>query len=290
VTKPVVDPHAPVAPINGDKTLHPVVHAFNPKIFDDDLYYKTGTSFLADEGKAFVSIVPHSKYDLFNAMQIIHGWCAVTFSLYYYLHRNLLFEVHGELLCKGIGTLMYTCIIIYCIFQDKLVDYPDDKKWKYVEAWLEYEVRIYFSWILANCIFLIYARLFKFQSKWKRTEENLNIQTIWEKKNSMDFLHHLEDEASNFSLILSALLIDLKNEFAFDRQLLVEKYLLHALVAVRAMLIFGFMHNIQFSAKAQGKFWRAFYALTFLIYISYIVLYFNTDSVKNYETIRKVNY
>jgi hypothetical protein len=107
-----------------------------------------------------------------------------------------------------------------------------------------YEIRVYFAWILSNAIFLIYSNIFKFESKWKKTLESLNLRSTWKKKNSMDYLNYLNEEASNFSLIFSTLILDILIEGDYGHEYFHEFYMQYAPITIRVLLIIGFMHNI----------------------------------------------
>lgn len=77
-------------------------------------------------------------------------------------------------------SFFYILTIIYVIYKNRMIvsSMSEDDAAKcdsLVEAWLKYEVRTSLMWIVSSMIFLLYSLLFKFESKWKKIEENLGL-------------------------------------------------------------------------------------------------------------------
>lgn len=62
----------------------------------------------------------------------------------------------------------YIGMVLYCIFANRFKSLDDPKCDTLRSGWIRYETRVFLSWLVSNAIFLLYANLFKFQSKWKK--------------------------------------------------------------------------------------------------------------------------
>jgi hypothetical protein len=108
---------------------------------------------------------------------------------------------------KSVPTLFYIILVVYCLFLDKIQKKENTSIGEASIIWINIEIRYFYTWILSNGFFLLYANIFKFQSMWKEIEDKLNITSVWQKKNSMDYLHYLDEEAGIFSLLFSGLIV-----------------------------------------------------------------------------------
>ena len=107
-------------------------------------------------------------------------------------------------------TLSYIFVILYCIFT-KQIKPKDVLKKELTEisgenlytTWIVFEVHIFEGWIASSIIFMLYTYYFKFMGIWKKNEEKMNLDKIWDMKNSRDLLHYLKFEVDNFNLSTS---------------------------------------------------------------------------------------
>lgn len=73
-----------------------------------------------------------------------------------------------------IGNTLYWGCIIYCVFQNRYVQGDDRSRCDdRLDGWNRFEIRVMFFWTLSTIIFILYAYIFKFQSKWKKIQEKL---------------------------------------------------------------------------------------------------------------------
>jgi len=131
-------------------------------------------------------------------MAVHVGSCLLMFSsdLLTYLNK---FPVWLNGTTCALVSYNYILTMVYYIFKNRLLvsklsEEDTIRCDSLVEAWLRFEVRVIMMWIFSCSAFLLYHLLFKFESKWKKIEENLGLLTIWNNKNSSDFLHYMKIE------------------------------------------------------------------------------------------------
>ena len=118
----------------------------------------------------------------------------------YILHRESSEGVLLGLFSQIFGISFYLSVILYNIWKRKLMDFAGDSphEQKYCETlvagWLRFEIRIFMGWLVSCAIFLAMFNVLKCRSKFKKYEEDLNLETLWNRKNSMDYLHYMSFE------------------------------------------------------------------------------------------------
>ena len=96
----------------------------------------------------------------------------------------------------------------------------------------------------------------------------------------MDYLHYLQVECENFNLICSNLLINMyytcvRNELEKRDGYKLVGDILETLAY--CLLLFGFVYNIQYSAKAHKLMWKLFYTVTIILgIVAWILNYVET--------------
>ena len=138
-----------------------------------------------------------------------------------YTSRYHNFPVLHGFFTNMICTCFYTLVVIYCIFKERYlkVKYPDSPEcFTLVQAWLRFEIYILLTWLLACALFLLYASVYRFAPRWKRVEEELELQDVWCMKNSQDYLHHMKFEHEIFNLIAGPGLADLLSVCAHNQK------------------------------------------------------------------------
>lgn len=206
----------------------------------------------------------------------------VSYFLNWLFKQKGWFVVLNEMIFKSLPTLLYMILIVYCLFLDKIQEPEDNYISIHCKFWINLEIRYFYTWILSNGFFLVYANIFKFQSMWKDTEDKLNITSVWQKKNSMDYLHYLKDEAANFSLLFSGLIViafdmfnNLQNESKAFNPIIGAFGWSYYIVnfVIRVLLIIGYLRNSQYDISMGSLFWKLYSVLVGVLLLVCILMF-----------------
>ena len=96
-------------------------------------------------------------------------------------------------------------------------------------------------------IFLIFVYFTKFNSNWKQLDERLNIEDVWDSKNSKDILHFFKFENDVFSVICCFLINDfnkVKKKILYHE--MIDYYMVFFMI-LRISMIVLFIKQAKFS-------------------------------------------
>ena len=106
--------------------------------------------------------------------------------------------------------MSYIFVILYCIFtkqiktkeelKEEITEFSEENLYA---TWIIFEIQIFTGWIVSTILFMIFAYFTKFMGIWKKNEEKMSLDKIWDMKNSRDILHYLKFEVDNFNLSIS---------------------------------------------------------------------------------------
>ena len=140
----------------------------------------------------------------------MHILCGITELIEHILEHRMLFTIGRYIFGTIIANSFYILGITCCIFCNRFSKGDDDVKCdNYKEAWLRYEINFMFAWIFSCAIFMLYCNLIGFESYVRKQQEKLNLQTLWQRKNSQDYLHYLKLEANSCNLIFAPMLLNI---------------------------------------------------------------------------------
>ena len=130
-------------------------------------------------------------------------------------------------------------------------------------------------WLVSCAIFIAFFNLFKCKSKFKKLEEDLRLQTIWNTKNSMDFLHYMQFEHENFNLIMAPFLCDLSSWMKDERSSsgYMDFLLATSFMTIRLAILIGFLVNLNKRIKYQC-FNKGYFIFWFFAYWAVFTLNF----------------
>ena len=144
--------------------------------------------------------------------------------------------------------LFYLTTMIYCIYKNRIDCRYSDELEEYVyEIWIQFEIQIFFSWLYSTMIFLIFVYFTKFNSNWKQLDERLNIEDVWDSKNSKDILHFFKFENDVFSVICCFLINDfnkVKKKILYHE--MIDYYMVFFMI-LRISMIVLFIKQAKFS-------------------------------------------
>lgn len=91
----------------------------------------------------------------------------------------------------------------------------------------------------------------------------------------MDYLHYMQLEQENFNLIGGPILADIVS-FALNERVdggLVDFSSISISIAIRFLLLFGFLYNLTFSTKGHAKYWKGFYMFIIGMYVVNLIMF-----------------
>jgi len=137
---------------------------------------------------------------------------------------------------------------------------------------------------------LLYGSVYKFEPRWKRIEEKLDLHDVWCMKNSQDYLHHMKFEQEIFNLIAGPALVDLFSVFLHKPKQGTENLgglSLLLYMGCRACVMVGFVFYL--SHKMENKVgWFLFCLLSFGLYVAGTVTMSKESGSQDMFSIRKV--
>ena len=180
---------------------------------------------------------------LFYMLMITHSLCFIAMIASSVAKKLKFGEIVFEFFRNVICSFLYISIIIYCIFKDRLVedDYTVSVTNDRVQQWILFEIGTFFGWIFASVLFLQFIYWSKFTSVWKKNQQRVNLDYIWNHKNTRDVAHYMKFEHDLFCLINSDICLHIFTIIIFkDEFTRLRDYLHYALIITfRLIMLWG---------------------------------------------------
>ena len=151
------------------------------------------------------------------------------------------------------------------------------------------ETQYFFCWIGSSIMFLLFIYLTKFKSYCKKNEESMNMDTIWQMKNSCDILAYYFDEMCVFNIAVARIVFNSINLCLYVKLDATDKINgvipLNILSTIRLFMLFGYLYHVSSPSISFRKSWSGcccwYFYFVFIIslYVTFCMWYITVHSI-----------